>query len=386
MAVLAFPRLLLLLGTLALLAPAAAQQPLDLGTTTYYPRVIRLEHAGPATGNLLASLDSGPSGIFYESRNQGHTWQKVGTVTDNTPPRTCCSGLYEVPRDLPGTPAGTLFWSTSVGTDQGGRGPCSIRLYRSPDQGRTWTYFSTPVSGYIGLWEPEFNLDSRGRLVVYYSSEESKARGYNQMLAHKVSADGGQTWGPEMIDVGKPDGLLRPGMATVRRLPNGQYAMAYEVCGQGCDVYIRTSPDGITWGDAATMGTRVESTEGHHFAHAPTLAWAPSAGAPDGQLLVIGQLLFNNTDNKQAPQSGQVFMVNRRNGQGPWQEVLAPVPVPDAKGHPCPNYTSQLLPATDGMTVLEVALRLTPDGCRAFYNSAPLPTTTQLKTTQSKTK
>jgi hypothetical protein len=34
-------------------------------------------------------------------------------------------------------------------------------------------------------------------------------------------------------------------------------------------VYIRTSPDSVNWGDP---GTRAESTAGHHFAHAPTVA------------------------------------------------------------------------------------------------------------------
>jgi hypothetical protein len=107
----------------------------------------------------------------------------------------CCSGLHEVSRTLGATTAGTLIWVTSVGTDWGGRSPCSIRAYYSQDNGHTWSYFSTPVSGFTGLWEPEFGLGAQCRLVVYYSSEERKASGYNQMLAHKVSTDGSLTWG-----------------------------------------------------------------------------------------------------------------------------------------------------------------------------------------------
>jgi hypothetical protein len=45
-------------------------------------------------------------------------------------------------------------------------------------------------------------------------------------------------------------------------------------------------------------------------------------------------------------------MVNTQNAVGPWTEVPAPIPVPEAKNNPCPNYSSQLLPAADGMTVL----------------------------------
>ena len=364
--------LLRLATLLALAGTARAQQAFDLSRPTYYPRVIRLGQ-GAGAGRLLASFDAGPTGTIYESPDQGKTWHHLSDVLDATPPRTCCSGLYEVPQALGATSAGTLLWATSVGTDQGGRGPCSIRLHRSLDGGRTWAYCSTPVSGFIGLWEPEFGLDAQGQLVVYYSSEEHKAAGYNQLLAHKVSADGGLSWGPEVIDVGQPDGHLRPGMAIVRRLPGGSYVMSYELCGRGCDAYLRTSPDGVHWGDPAAPGQRIESTAGHHFAHAPTVAWAALPGSPEGRLLAIGQLLLDNADNAVAADNGRVYMLNDQGGRGPWVEAPAPVPVPEARDNPCPNYSSQLLPGADGLTVLEVALRLTGTTCQAYYQAAPLP-------------
>ncbi|NML65418.1 exo-alpha-sialidase [Hymenobacter sp. RP-2-7] len=361
-----------LLGALGLASSARAQQVLDLSRPTYYPRVVRLGQ-GAGTGRLLASFDAGRAGAIYESPDNGKTWQHLSDVVDATPPRLCCSGLYEVPQALGTTPAGTLLWATSVGTDQGGRGPCSIRVHRSLDGGRTWAYFSTPVSGFIGLWEAEFAVDAQGRLVVYYSSEEHKAAGYNQLLAHKVSADGGLSWGPEVVDVGKADGHLRPGMAVVRRLPGGSYVMSYELCGLGCDAYLRTSPDGVQWGDPADPGQRIESTEGHHFAHAPTVAWAPQPGNPQGQLLAIGQVLLNNSDNALAPANGRVYMANAQGGRGAWVEVSAPVPAPNQGDNPCPNYSSQLLPAADGLTVLEVALKFEGSACHAYYQTAPLP-------------
>jgi hypothetical protein len=52
----------------------------------------------------------------------------------------------------------------------------------------------------------------RGRLVVYYSSEERKASGYNQILAHKVSTNCSLA-----IAVGKVDEQLRRVMPIVRR-------------------------------------------------------------------------------------------------------------------------------------------------------------------------
>ena len=357
---------------LGLAGSTSAQNQLNLSGPAYYPRVIRLTR-GTNAGRLLASFDVGRAGAIYESSDNGRSWQQLSTVIDKTPPRNCCSGLYEVPQTLGATAAGTIFWATSVGTDQGGRGPCSIRVYSSKDSGRSWSFFSEPVKGFIGLWEAEFITDAKGQLVVYYSTEEHKAAGYNQALAHKTSVDGGLTWGPETIDVGRSDGAWRPGMAIVRRLPNGRYVMSYEICGQGCDAFVRFSPDGLNWGDRTDAGTRIESTEGHHFAHAPTVAWAPVTGQPQGRLLAIGQVLLNNADNAPSPANGKVYMINDRNGEGLWTEVPAPVPVPNKGDDPCPNYSSQLLPSADGLTVLEVALNFVDNRCQAFYNTAPLP-------------
>ncbi|WP_460554905.1 sialidase family protein [Hymenobacter daeguensis] len=357
---------------LALAGTADAQSRLELNRPTYYPRVIRLSQGGNAN-RLLASFDIGKAGAIYESPDNGRSWQHLSDVAETTPPGSCCSGLYEVPQKLGDTPAGALFWATSVGTDRGGRGPCSIRLYRSTDGGRSWSFFSEPVKGFIGLWEAEFSIAANGQLVVYYSTEEHKAEGYNQALAHKISTDGGLTWGLETIDVGRPDGAWRPGMAIVRRVPDGSFVMSYEICGQGCDAYLRHSPDGLRWGDKTDAGTRIESTEGHHFAHAPTVAWAPAAGQAQGRLLAVGQMLLNNTDNAVAANNGRVYMINDHNGQGPWTEVPAPVPVPEAKDNPCPNYSSQLVPGADGLTVLEVALNFVDNQCQAFYQTAPLP-------------
>ena len=105
----------------------------------------------------------------------------------------------------------------------------------------------------------------------------------------------------------------------------------------------------------------------------PTVAWAPVTGQPQGRLLAIGQVLLNNADNAPSPANGKVYMINDRNGEGLWTEVPAPVPVPNKGDDPCPNYSSQLLPSADGLTVLEVALNFVDNRCQAFYNTAPLP-------------
>jgi hypothetical protein len=369
------PRLLVLMALLACgqaldsTPPAArADAPrLVVDRTAYYPRLIRLAH-GPERGTLLLSVDHDRTAAgLYQSTDEGHTWARRAALADTTRPGHCCSGLWEVPQPLGDTPAGTLFWTTSVGQPRDPRSATALNLFRSTDAGKTWTLASTPVRGTVGLWEAEYLVDAHGRLVLFYSTEEHRNEGFNQLLAHKVSTDGGRTWGPEVRDVAmpdRPDRQMRPGMATVRRLPNGRYVMVYEICGMGCDVFIRFSDDGTHWGDPADPGTRIESGAGHHFAHAPTVTVLP-----DGRLAVIGQLLFDN-QNRPAPGNGRVYFVGT--GRGTWTEHPAPVPVPEAVNDPCPNYSSQLLPLPDG-TLLGAALRPGPAGCRLYVGRGPGP-------------
>lgn len=347
-------------------APAPAAR-MVADRQAYYPRLLQLAH-GPDRGTLLLSFDTdGFGGALYQSTDGGSSWQLRAEMADTTKPHHCCSGLWEVPQNLGNTQAGTLFWTTSVGKGRDPRTATAMNLFRSTDGGKTWTLFSTPVRGSVGLWEAEFIVDPRGRLVMYYSTEEHRAEGFNQLLAHKISEDGGKTWGPEVRDVAVPDlpeKKMRPGMAIVRRLPTGRYVMTYEICGLGCDTYIRFSDNGTDWGNPADRGTLIESTAGRRFSHAPTVTLLP-----DGRLAVIGQMLYNR-DGSLAKQNGTVYFVG--DGTGPWTEHPAPVAVPEASDNPCPNYSSQLLPLPNG-TLLEVALKPVVGGCRPFVAAGPLP-------------
>jgi hypothetical protein len=160
---------------------------------------------------------------------------------------------------------------------------------------------------------------------------------------------------------------MRPGMAIVRQMPDKTYAMVYEICGMGCDVFIRFSKDGLDWGNSTDPGTRIESDKGQHFAHAPSFTVAP-----DGSLLAVGQMVMDAA-GKVTADNGRIIMVNRSAGRGPWTQLAAPVPVPEAKDNPCPNYSSQLLLIPSTNTLLEVALK--PDGgtCRPYVATVPLP-------------
>lgn len=355
---------------------AFAAPPIQLSNQdSYYPRLVRLEANGTANGRLIATYDfAGITSPVYESTDQGATWAQVGTVAAPSPDDWhCCSTLYEMPAASGGTAKGTLLWATTSRSGAAGSYSFKIRLFRSTDLGRHWTLLSTPVTGKVGTWEPEFTIDAKGRLLMFYSSEEYQAQGYNQLLAHRVSTDGGVTWGPDVFDVAVPDGVKRPGMATVRKLPNGRYVMGYEICGLGCDTYIRSSSNGSKWGDPTSLGTRVVSTAGNHFAHAPTVSWADD-GSKNGRLMVIGQVLVRNADNKTAEANGRVYFFNTRNGKGDWTEAATPLVTPSDGLGPCTNYSSQLqaLPSADGKPSTMRLLQMSNVECRAHLAATPL--------------
>lgn len=356
-------------GIFFLSLQTAFSQTMMTDKVAYYPRLVQLQN-----DNLLASFDNGNTGMFYESKDSGITWDSISSIKETTAPRNCCSELYAVTSNIKNLKAGTLFWATSVGTDQTQRTNCSIRIYKSDDTAHTWNFYSTGISGTIGLWEPEFAIDSKKRLVMYFSSEEYKAQGFNQIIAHRTSTDGGKTWSDDVKDVAVNDNIKRPGMPTVAKLLDGRYIMCYEVCGNNCDTYIRYSKNGNDWGDAKDLGVKVESTNGNHFSHAPTVTWFDD-GTKNGVLMLIGQVLNKNSDNTIADNNGNVYMINRNNGEGLWTEVAAPVASFSDGKNPCENYSSQLL-LLNNHKVLGLALKKVNGACRLFYNTNNLNNST----------
>lgn len=355
-------RYILLTAILAIVAaPAALAETLLEDVDSFYPRLIRLEASGSANGRLIASFDVIGAGHIYHSTDDGVNWSKIATINETEYANTCCSELYEVPQQLGNTTAGTLFWAVSA---HDGAAPAdrAIKIYKSTDQGQTWSHFSTPVTGTTGLWEAEFVIDSQGRLVMYYASEEHKGSSYNQLIAHKVSTDGGATWGSEVIDIAIADSVQRPGMPTVTRLPNNDYFMVYEICGStyNCDTFHRTSSDAVSWGDPTDVGTLIKSVSGHRFSHAPTVTWIDN-GTTNGELLVAGQVLRDDSGNE-AERNGRVYMVNSTNGSGLWAEREAPLGTPSDGTNPCSNYSTQFVSRNGGEEVIQLANR----DCRMY--------------------
>jgi hypothetical protein len=339
-----------------------------------YPRAILASN-----GYIYASLVTGqPNGVFggsiFESTDDGLTFTRVGGIDDpilNT--GNCCATLYELPRALGALPAGTLLWATSVG--QGAdTNHMSIVMWASTDHGRTWTRHSTIVTATVprvcggtscGLWEPELSMLDDGTLVCHFSDETSAA--HSQYLVERRSSDG-VNWSASVATVGPNVEAARPGMATVRRMPNGSWVMAYEVCGtDACNVHVRHSSDGWNWGDPNNLGEIPRTVDGRFFRHAPTLAFDPTFGA-NGRFFLVGQLAIGGTSQE----NGSIVLANTECATHGWYSLDAPVPVPAAYDNFCPNYSSPLLPLDHGLAVLEIATRWDGNQCNAYYARGPL--------------
>ncbi len=327
-----------------------------LPKSTFYPRLVRIAH-GPASAN--GSIIASTTGQIFGSKDDGHSFTFLGDVPAEPGSKLiCCETLYELPQAVGKLAAGTLLYAA---TYTSGTAP-AIEVYTSADQGAHWTYHSTPVQGLGekgkgGLWEPQFTVAKDGALVMFWSDETYTC--CSQKLAKIRTADG-VTWKDKSDTVASTVEADRPGMIIVNKLPTGVYFMTYELCGDPitghkCAAYYRISRDGWNYGRPFDLGTRIETADGRYFEHAPANIWSPSPLAPNGVIVVVGQVL-HNADKSIAPQNGKVLFENTLlDGSGPWSAVAAPMEVPNSYDNFCPNYSSALLPVAAGTALLEFA-------------------------------
>lgn len=356
-----------------------------------YVSAVRLAHQPHPQDNgrmLLVFEPSADAGIpLYESRDDGDNWQRAGEIPEQ-PHRDpghwqlrWQPHLSELPRNSGDLPAGTLLLAANaIGRDDQGRLlRHDLQLYASTDGGRSWRYRSSIVLGggepsdrrNRGVWEPYLVALDDGRLVAFYSSEQHKERGFNQLLAHKVSADGGRSWGEETIDVAQPGGVERPGMPIVERLPGHGYAMVYEnIDGErNGQVHLKLSRDGLDWGDPGDRGIEVRTASGAYPAACPTLRWLPGE-TEAGILLVAAQRGGNGGDP-----GGRTLYWNDNGGHGPWWQV--PAPVRKRTGNIHAGWTQAMVVRGDGelLHVTSSSTDAAPDreeGNEILYARAPL--------------
>lgn len=366
-----------------------------------YPRAIRLDHDGSPNETMLATYarrghNARASFPIHRSTDGGRTWSAnpISTITSNTPGWDLGAPvLYEVPRTANGLNQGDLLASGTAWAE-GNFTAQKVEVFKSTDHGATWTYLSncTQTNGQPntighGIWEPWFLLAPNNTLACFISDERpANTPTNNQVIGHYTSTNGGQSWSATMTqDVVFPaDNLARPGMSIVTALPNGTFLMAYELCrdatnaDHACEVYTKTSSNGLSWGSGA--GTLVRTSDQRELLHTPYVAWLPGGGA-NGTLLLSGQrVVAGPTGNKTVlGESGQVLFANTDLGAGAWTEIEAPVNISPTGGYApgvpsCPGYSSPIVPSANGTDFLYLAAtHLTGNQCQVRYGIGTLP-------------
>lgn len=371
-----------------------------------YPRIIRLaSSADPAhRGDLLVMYSVNDTGVrthsvVKRSTDRGQTWTTVSTLYSTTPGWGIYFGsMYELPQAVAGLPAGTIIaagnaWDNVNWSNQ------EVQTFISTDYGATWTprgncitKSGAPNQVSTGLWEPEIILNADGKLACHVSDERLRSSGFSQKLVMVTSSDGGLTWGGQVDVVAIGDSSSRPGMPIVRKLPDGSYALAFELCrdaignaDQTCRVYLKKSPDGSSWGSPTDLGVLVQTADGRQLLHTPALAWSPAGGA-NGTLIMSGQRVVTGADGATTvvkPESGRVVFVNTALGTGSWQAVSAPVTIDptgdynNGPGKHCANYSPSLVPTETGNAVMMVTPRFVSGSstrCDVRFGTGPIGT------------
>ncbi|MBV9892377.1 MAG: exo-alpha-sialidase [Rhizobacter sp.] len=372
-------------------SPAPLVAPAQRGTLlqdgwSAYPRLVRLGHQSDSAGNgvVVASVTERVDGRmragFHASRDGGTTFQRIGTLDDaGFASGLCCGTLFELPQAVGVLAAGTLLYAASVGADVPGT-QMEQPIFASNDGGATFQRIAGAACGRAavprggsgsGVWEPEFLVAADGSLACVFSDETEP--GKSQVLKLTRTLDGATWSAPETIVAG--DAADRPGMAVIRRLADGRYAMSFELCSSArldCSAHLKLSKDGLHWGPLGDFGTRPQTAAGQFLRHAPTLALARSASAP-GALVLVGQLVAKADGSVDVAANGRTLFVSASvDGSGAWTARAAPIALPDAPSATnwCQNYSSPLLPSDDSATILMMQTDSSADGgCVARFGS-----------------
>ena len=323
-----------------------------------YPRCICLAHNGEKNGTLLATFECYSHGTpvfpIYESNDDGESWHRLSEIRDEEKGFGCRfqPHLLELPLTCGTVEEGTILCAGNI-IPSDFSSSC-LHLYQSTDCGKTWSFLSEIVSGGHAVvdprepdanrpvWEPFLTVTPDGKLICFYSDERRAAgSGYNQLLAHKVSPDGGRTWGEE-IDVAFPGGRLRPGMPVVAALPQGRFIMVYEMVNQDkIPVYFRISDSIEDWGDRDFMGNPVCAADGSYLTGTPYVSWIPQGG-PEGTILVTGRGFSH-------------IMANSRMGEGFFVKLDSLMDIDNTCGFA--GYSQCILPLHGGKQVLNLCPR-----------------------------
>ncbi|WP_448721507.1 RICIN domain-containing protein [Microbacterium natoriense] len=342
--------------------------------------VIYAKSAELASGRLVAAFEEatvtdypapdtiggaiGGTMPVWKSDDHGTSWQHLSDVaspaamTDDPALDKYSSNwgspyLYVLPQTVGSLPAGTLLLASVVTgedeyyreqklrdpnwvpTNDGDRRDMAVALYRSDDDGRTWSFVNIVAAGgwqggsagAIGVniaqanstrqqdpvWEPHLTVIG-GRLVAYYSDENDYI-GYDsttgvptiapynetgpdsraQILVHKTWDGTAVGWSQPVVDVagdtfafngGQQIGGGRPGMTTVAPTSDGRWFMTFEYFGGSDNVRYKLSNDPLKfYADGDPNGTDISQLPVDAGSRRLSTGGSPVVvGLPDGRI------------------------------------------------------------------------------------------------------
>ncbi len=205
----------------------------------YYPRLIKL-----ANGNWLCVFDALTPGasttdvLVYRSQDNGTTWTYLSKASFGT--GSAANG------QITQLTNGDLLCTYRLVNEP----VKTLKVSRSSNNGLTWQHLSTIIANTDGVWEPHIIQKPDNQLLVFYAQDQ-EYEGCDQVIEMQRSDNNGLTWhSPQVISkqFGSRDGMPVPAI-----LANGDLYVVLEGHDpnrqwQFCIWSVRSSNGGDTWG------------------------------------------------------------------------------------------------------------------------------------------